>query len=67
MRLKEREKVFSTGLNFEEMGIAIPHTDSIHVNRQAIAVGILKEPVKILSYGYAGRICEMRNDVYDGN
>ena len=36
--VKEREKVFSTGLNFEEMGIAIPHTDSIHVNRQAIAV-----------------------------
>ena len=44
--VKEREKVFSTGLNFEEMGIAIPHTDSIHVNRQAIAVGMPEEPVK---------------------
>jgi len=40
--VKEREKVFSTGLNFEEMGIAIPHTDSIHVNRQSIAVGNFK-------------------------
>ena len=49
--VKEREKVFSTGLNFEEMGIAIPHTDSIHVNRQAIAVGILKEPVKFCHMG----------------
>ena len=49
--VKEREKVFSTGLNFEEMGIAIPHTDSIHVNRQSIAVGILKEPVKFCHMG----------------
>ena len=43
--VKEREKVFSTGLNFEEMGIAIPHTDSIHVNRQS------KEPVKFCHMG----------------
>lgn len=47
----EREKVFSTGLAFEEMGIAIPHTDSIHVNKQAIAVGILKNPVEFCHMG----------------
>ncbi|MCI8566203.1 MAG: PTS sugar transporter subunit IIA [Lachnospiraceae bacterium] len=49
--VKEREKVFSTGLGFEEMGIAIPHTDSIHVNRQAIAIGVLKKPVSFCHMG----------------
>lgn len=49
--VKEREKVFSTGLNFEEMGIAIPHTDSVHVNKQAIAVGVLKNEVKFCHMG----------------
>lgn len=43
--VQEREKDFSTGLAFEEMGVAIPHTDACHVNRSALAVGILKEPV----------------------
>ena len=49
--VKAREKVFSTGLGFEEMGIAIPHTDSVHVNRQAIAIGILKKPVPFCHMG----------------
>lgn len=49
--VKAREKVFSTGLDFEEMGIAIPHTDSIHVKRQAIAVGILKKDVQFCHMG----------------
>jgi len=49
--VKAREKVFCTGLGFEEMGIAIPHTDSIHVNRQAIAIGVLKKPVKFCHMG----------------
>ncbi|MCI8401267.1 MAG: PTS sugar transporter subunit IIA [Lachnospiraceae bacterium] len=49
--VKAREKVFSTGLDFEEMGIAIPHTDSEHVNREAIAIGILKKPVLFCHMG----------------
>lgn len=49
--VKAREKVFSTGLGFEEMGIAIPHTDSEHVNQQAIAIGILKKPVHFCHMG----------------
>lgn len=59
--VKEREKVFSTGLNFEEMGIAIPHTDSIHVNKQAIAVGILRKDVKFCHMGMPEEpvACEM--------
>ncbi len=43
--VKQREVEFCTGLAFETMGVALPHTDSIHVNQQAIAIGILKKPV----------------------
>lgn len=41
----DREKVFPTGLPTEEVGIAIPHTDAIHVNKSAMAIGVLKNPV----------------------
>jgi len=41
----EREKVFPTGLPTQSVGIAIPHTDAEHVNRGAMAVGILSDPV----------------------
>lgn len=42
----EREKVFPTGLPTEGYGVAIPHTDVEHVNKPAIALGILKNSVK---------------------
>ncbi|SHI14034.1 PTS sugar transporter subunit IIA [Sporanaerobacter acetigenes] len=41
----DREKVFPTGLPTEKVGIAIPHTDAIHVNKSAMAIGVLKNPV----------------------
>lgn len=41
----EREKVFATGLPTPEIQVAIPHADVEHVNRSAIAVGILANPV----------------------
>lgn len=42
----EREKKFPTGLPVKEgLGIAIPHTDSIYVNKSQIAVASLKKPV----------------------
>ena len=47
----EREKVFPTGLPTEPFGIAIPHTDCVHVKRGAIAVGILPEPVQFVEMG----------------
>jgi len=47
----EREKVFPTGLPTEPVGIAIPHTDCEHVNRAAIAVGILPETVAFQEMG----------------
>ncbi|NLN98083.1 MAG: PTS sugar transporter subunit IIA [Eubacteriaceae bacterium] len=39
----DREKVFPTGLPILPYGVAIPHTDSIHVKKRGLAVGILKE------------------------
>lgn len=43
--VKEREKTYSTGLVFPDMGIAIPHTDAEHVNEGAIGIAICKNPV----------------------
>ncbi|MBY2478359.1 PTS sugar transporter subunit IIA [Clostridioides difficile] len=45
----EREKILPTGLDIGEMCVAIPHTDSKHINESNIAVGILKKPVKFNS------------------
>ena len=42
--VKEREKEFFTG-------VAMPHTDAVHVNRQAIGIGILKKPVRFRTMG----------------
>lgn len=42
----EREKEFPTGLAVEPFGVALPHTDSVHVKQTGIAVGILSEPVQ---------------------
>ena len=44
--LKEREKVFPTGLDVNGVGVAIPHTDQTHVNATALALAVLKNPVE---------------------
>ncbi len=49
--LLEREKVYATGLPLKKYGVAIPHTDVIHVNEPAIAVAILTEPVQFQMMG----------------
>ncbi|MDO9545691.1 MAG: HPr family phosphocarrier protein [Pelolinea sp.] len=46
-----REKEFATGLPTSEIGVAIPHTDSHHVLKQAVAVGLLPESVKFCEMG----------------
>lgn len=43
--LKERENSFSTGLQIEHMGVAIPHSDPEHVSKEAIAIATMKHPV----------------------
>jgi PTS system galactitol-specific IIA component len=46
----EREKIYPTGLNLPiGINIAIPHTDACHVNKTAIAIGVLKNPVQFKS------------------
>ncbi|NRT77796.1 PTS sugar transporter subunit IIA [Clostridium beijerinckii] len=42
----EREKTLPTGLDIGEMCVAIPHTDSKHVNESNVALAILKNPVE---------------------
>ena len=46
-----REAEYATGLPTGDIGVAIPHTDAIHVNRQAVAVGILENPVQFCIMG----------------
>lgn len=46
-----REKTFPTGLPTEPVGVAIPHTDSEHVNVSALAVGVLTYPVPFQEMG----------------
>lgn len=47
----KREKEFPTGLNASSCGIAIPHTDAIHVNKPQIAIARLAQPVNFLQMG----------------
>ena len=49
--VKAREVEYSTGLQCEDMGVAIPHTDAEHVNVQAIGIGVLDEPVQFAQMG----------------
>lgn len=41
-----REKKYPTGLNTGSIKVAIPHTNPEHVNRAAISIATLKDPVK---------------------
>ena len=43
--LKQREIEYPTGLQTEVCGIAIPHTEAVHIKKQAIAVVKLDEPI----------------------
>lgn len=47
----DREEIFPTGLNTQGIGVAIPHTDSVHVNEKSMIVGILEEDVKFTIMG----------------
>ena len=49
--LIEREREFPTGLDVDGYGVAIPHTPVEHVNKTAIAVAILENPVEFTAMG----------------
>lgn len=50
----ERETVFPTGLPLGKINVAIPHTDTRHVQRPAIAVATLAKPVLFGNMGEPG-------------
>ncbi|WP_110953564.1 PTS sugar transporter subunit IIA [Anaerosinus massiliensis] len=50
----ERERNFCTGLQFDEAGIAIPHTDTQHVNIPAISIAVLNNPIIFQGMGMPG-------------
>lgn len=58
--IQKRESVFPTGLPTEEIGVAIPHTDSVHVNESSMAVAILKNPVKFEVMGSPGTFVDVK-------
>lgn len=43
--ITNREQEFPTGLEINQIGFAIPHTDSVHVNTSQICFASLKEPL----------------------
>lgn len=49
--LKEREASFPTGLNINGFGIAIPHTESIHVLKETEGIMTLDHPVRFVQMG----------------
>lgn len=49
--LIEREKKFPTGLNIGGIGIAIPHTEACYVEKDGMALAVLKTPVKFFQMG----------------
>ena len=49
--LIQREMDYPTGLPTMPYAIAIPHTDSIHVNNLAVGFVKLKEPIKFYNMG----------------
>lgn len=51
----EREQAYPTGLPTGACSVAIPHTDIEHVNRKAISIGVLKQPI---SFGIMGEETE---------
>ncbi|MGT2753752.1 PTS sugar transporter subunit IIA [Streptococcus ovis] len=48
-RVKEREATFPTGIQLENLGVAIPHTDAECVLEEFVAVVVNREPVAFQS------------------
>lgn len=51
----EREEHFPTGLPVNNIGVAIPHTDSDYVKKSQIAFMSLKEPITFFEMGTADK------------
>ncbi len=49
--LKEREAEYPTGIDIDGFGVAMPHTNITHVNKSAVGIGVLKNPVTFTHMG----------------
>ncbi|MDD3361980.1 MAG: PTS sugar transporter subunit IIA [Hespellia sp.] len=58
--LKAREAEYPTGLDIDGLGVAIPHTDVSHVNKQGTAIAVLKDPVTFVQMGSDDETTEVR-------
>lgn len=58
--LKMREAEYPTGLDIDGLGVAIPHTDVSHVNKQGTAIAVLKKPVTFVQMGTDDETTEVR-------
>lgn len=56
----KREYEYSTGLPTEEFGIAIPHTDKIHVKKSIISIATLKNPVGFQEMGNPSELVDVK-------
>lgn len=45
-KILEREVEYPTGLELGNINVAIPHTDSVYVNKGKILFAVLKNPIK---------------------
>ncbi|HUV16440.1 MAG TPA: PTS sugar transporter subunit IIA [Pelolinea sp.] len=57
----EREIVYPTGLKARVTGVAVPHTDTEHVIRPAVAIATLKDP--IIFHGMGAPDTEVEVDI----
>ena len=54
--LKKREKDYSTGLEIDGFGIAIPHTEAANVIHEAEGIMTLREPVPFIQMGTVDQV-----------
>jgi PTS system galactitol-specific IIA component len=58
--LLEREAENPTGIDMGGFGIAIPHTDISHVNKDGLAIGVLAKPAPFVAMGTDDETVEVR-------
>ncbi|MFV0380777.1 MAG: PTS sugar transporter subunit IIA [Breznakia sp.] len=51
MAIMQREKNYPTGLKLENIAIAIPHTDVIHIKKAFVCVNRLASPIEFMQMG----------------
>lgn len=59
--ITERERSFPTGLAFENINIAIPHTETEFVNHPFVMINRLKNPIKFLEMGSTDKYIDVHD------